>query len=274
MEELKNLVYSRELRWNEAIAIGLRLFFYNIRTVILGMIVIALPISLLLNLIQVRMVNANEILQQLSAAATVTENQLYAVMQEVMTTSLLLMAVTVFLEPIFVIGVAKATKWRLESRQANYGAVFRQAMLLEPIVVKVGIVYMALFFLGSFLVIPAIYLDVVWCFYLYCIALGKRRGIDALGHSRILVRGRWWRTFGFLIALGIFSFGWNGILQMLFTLFPSNFVTGTIYTCATYLTQGLIVSSMTVLYLNRESALFGMDALQEEDAEAEDPVAR
>ena len=124
MEELKNLVYSRELRWNEAIAIGLRLFFYNIRTVILGMIVIALPISLLLNLIQVRMVNANEILQQLSAAATVTENQLYAVMQEVMTTSLLLMAVTVFLEPIFVIGVAKATKWRLESRQANYGAVF------------------------------------------------------------------------------------------------------------------------------------------------------
>ena len=63
MEELKNLVYSRELRWNEAIAIGLRLFFYNIRTVILGMIVIALPISLLLNLIQVRMVNANEILQ-------------------------------------------------------------------------------------------------------------------------------------------------------------------------------------------------------------------
>ena len=60
---------------------------------------------------------------------------------------------------------------------------------------------------------------------------------------------------------------------MLFTLFPSNFVTGTINTCATYLTQGLIVSSMTVLYLNRESGLFGMDALQEEDAEAENPVA-
>ena len=60
---------------------------------------------------------------------------------------------------------------------------------------------------------------------------------------------------------------------MHFTLFTSNFFTGTSYTCATYLTQGLIVSAMTVLYLNRESGLFGMDALQEEDAEAENPVA-
>lgn len=264
MEEIKRLIYSRELRWNEIMAIAMRLFMENIKVVGVGMLVIALPLSILLTLIQTRVLNTNEIMMQVTAAQyALSEADLYQLMQQTLTNNVLLMAVTVFLEPIFIIGVAKAAKWRLEGRTVSAAKAFGEAMTLEPTVVKVGIVYMVLFLLGTLLVIPAIYLGVIWCLYLYCIALGGRRGIDALGHSRVLVRSRWWRTFGFLFVLAAVAFCWNSVLSWIFALFPDNFAVNCVYNCATYLTQGFVVSATAILFLNRESGLFGMAALQE-----------
>ena len=44
MEEIKRLVYSRELRWNEIMAIAMRLFRDNIKVIAAGMLVIGLPL--------------------------------------------------------------------------------------------------------------------------------------------------------------------------------------------------------------------------------------
>ncbi len=264
MEEIKRLVYSRELRWNEIMAIAMRLFMENIKVIGTGMLVIALPLSILLTLIQTRVLSTNEIMLQLAETQyAISEADLSVLIQQMMTNNVLLMAVTVFLEPIFIIGVAKAAKWRLEGRPVSASKAFAEAMILEPTVVKVGIVYMVLFLLGSFLVIPAIYMGVIWCLYLYCIALGGRRGVDALGHSRVLVRSRWWRTFGFLFILAAISYCWNVILSLIFALFPDNFAVNCVYNCVTYVTQGFVVSATAILFLNRESGLFGMASLQE-----------
>lgn len=264
MEEMKGLVYSRELRWNEIMAIAMRLFAANIKVIGAGMLVIALPISILLTLIQTRVLSTNEIMLQLAETQyAISEANLSVLMQQMMTNNVLLMAVTVFLEPIFVIGVAKAAKWRLEGRGVSAGKAFGEAMTLEPTVVKVGIVYMVLFLLGTLLVIPAIYLGVIWCLYLYCIALGGRRGVDALGHSRVLVRSRWWRTFGFLFILSAVTFCWNYLFSWIFSLFPDTFAVNCAYNCVTYMTEGFVVSATAILFLNRESGLFGMAALQE-----------
>lgn len=46
MEEIKRLVYSRELRWNEILVIAMRLFRENIKVIAAGMLVIGLPISI------------------------------------------------------------------------------------------------------------------------------------------------------------------------------------------------------------------------------------
>ena len=219
MKEIKRLVYSRELRWNEIMIIAMRLFLENIKVIAAGTLVIGLPLSILLTLIQGRVLSLMELFQQVSLESiTLSPQESVTLMQQMMTNNVLLMAVTVFLEPIFVIGVAKAAKWRMEGRRFSASKAFVEAMTLEPIVVKVGIVYMILFLLGTLLVIPAIYLGVVWCLYLYCIALGGRRSVDALGHSRVLVRSRWWRTFGFLIILAAISYCWNSVLSLIFTI--------------------------------------------------------
>ena len=48
MEEIKRLVYSRELRWNEIMVIAMRLFRENIKVIAAGVLVIGLPLSILL----------------------------------------------------------------------------------------------------------------------------------------------------------------------------------------------------------------------------------
>lgn len=146
MEEIKRLVYSRELRWNEIMVIAMRLFRENIKVIAAGMLVIGLPISILLTLIQGRVMSMLEIADQVSAKTLVLSPQESVnLIQQMMTNNVLLMAVTVFLEPIFIIGVAKAAKWRLEGRRFSASKAFVEAMSLEPVVVKVGIVYMILF---------------------------------------------------------------------------------------------------------------------------------
>ncbi len=118
MEEIKRLVYSRELRWNEIMIIAMRLFLENIKVIAAGTLVIGLPLSILLTLIQGRVLSLMELFQQVSLESiTLSPQESVTLMQQMMTNNVLLMAVTVFLEPIFVIGVAKAAKWRMEGRR-------------------------------------------------------------------------------------------------------------------------------------------------------------
>ncbi len=266
MERIKELVYSRELRWNEVLSIGMTLFHTNFKTILWGLAMICLPISLLEAVIQMRLLNISDIVLQAGDMLSIEQAQNYLTQMGI--NNILIMLINVLLMPIFMIGVAKAAKWRLEGRQFEPGNAFSQAMLCESTVVKVGIVYMVLVVLGSFLLfIPGIYLSVVWCLYLYCIGLGHRRGLDALGHSRLLVRERWWRTFGFLILLNFVMVGWSSFVGVLFLPLPDNIYMNIVMNCIIHLGDAYVVCQMTVVFLNRESGLYGMASLQEEPEE-------
>lgn len=264
MEKIKELVYSRELRWNEVLSVGMTLFHTNFKVILWGIVMICLPISLLEAIIQMRLVNISDTVMQTGAMLSVEQAQTYLTQMGIQ--NILIMLINVFLLPIFTIGVAKAAKWRLEGKKVEASTAFTKAMLLEPTVAKVGIVYMVLIVLGTFLFfIPGIYLSVVWCLYLYCIGLGGRRGMDALGHSLLLVRGRWWRTFGFIILLNFVAMGWSSFVGMLFLALPSNIISNTVMNCIIHLADAYIICQMTVVFLNRESGLCGMASLREEE---------
>lgn len=262
---MKDLVYGRELRLMEITAIGFRLFLDNIKTILKGVLVICLPISILLYLVQWRMMNVYDIMQAvMEAQNAVSPEEMLALSKQIGITNILALCIGVFLEPIFVIGVMKAMKRKLEGAATGGMRVYADAMLLEGNVVKTGIIYAVCVILGSMLVFPGIYLMVIWYFYLCCIALVGKKGGYALAHSRDMVKGRWWKTYGFMIFLSILGFGWNSILQVFFVPFPNSVVKDILYTCVTYLTEGYIICCMTVLFLNREAGLFGMEGLQEE----------
>lgn len=272
---MRDLVYSRELRLNELIAIGFRMFLGNFKTILFGLVIICLPISVLSSLIQTRMAGTLNIMNAISEAQYAVSNaEMIQVLQRYTLENLLIIAVSVFLEPIFTIGVAKAVKARLEGREVNRTKVFSDALLLEGTIVQVGFVYAVLVFLGSLILFPGIFMAVNWMFYVYCIGLCDRKGMDALRHSKDLVRGRWWKTFGYLIVLYMVGIFWNMMIQMAFLPFGEGFVVNTVYTLVTYLTNGFLACVITIFFLNRESGLFGMRDLQQEEFTVIDGVAQ
>ena len=86
MEEIKRLVYSRELRWNEIMIIAMRLFRENIKVIAAGTLVIGLPLSILLTLIQGRVLSLMELFQQVSLESiTLSPQESVTLMQQMMT---------------------------------------------------------------------------------------------------------------------------------------------------------------------------------------------
>ena len=263
MKELRTVVYSREMNAIELISAGFRLFLENIKGILLGILIIGLPLSILLGIVQVQLLNLTEKVQQLNTSDLyLSTQQLTEISLQMMGYYLILAAIGVFLQPILDMGFMKMTKWRLEERKFRSITAYAKSMLHTPTVLWVGLVYAICILFASILLIPGIYLGIVWTFYLQCIALAKRKGLDALGHSRMLVRGRWWRTFGFIFFVGIIVSACSSIIGI---FFPSKYVTEILSIWIAYLPTAFSTCVMTVLFLNRESGLFGMGALQEEE---------
>lgn len=263
IKELRTVVYSREMHAGELLSAGFRLFMDNIKGILLGILILGLPLSLLLGIVQVQLLDLTDQMQQAAMAQTYLSTQQITTMSlQTAGYYLILAAIGVFLQPILDMGFMKLTKWRLEERKYNNMTAYAKSMLHTPTVLWVGLVYTVCIFFASVILIPGIYLGVVWTFYLQCIALGKRKGVDALGHSRMLVRGRWWRTFGFLLLLGIIVSACSSVIGI---FFPSKYVTEVLSIWISYIPTAFSTCVMTVLFLNRESGLFGMEALQEEE---------
>ena len=62
MESLKEAVYSRKMHITELMNIGFQLFCKNIKIILLGVLWLGLPISLLLTIIQFRLMGFYDIL--------------------------------------------------------------------------------------------------------------------------------------------------------------------------------------------------------------------
>jgi len=72
-----------------------------------------------------------------------------------------------------------------------------------------------LFFLYLALIIPGIIFSVYWIFAFY-ILISENKGImDSLRRSKEIVKGRWWKVFGFLALMVLIIFGTSFILAFI-----------------------------------------------------------
>ena len=110
--------------------------------------------------------------------------------------------ITFIATPIPVMAIAYAVNKILKKQKVTYGRALNEAFsklfwalgttILEAIL---------LFGLLLLLVVPAIIYSVYWMFYLYPIILHNQYGGKALSYSESVVKGRWWKVFGFSIVL-------------------------------------------------------------------------
>ncbi|MGD0197976.1 MAG: hypothetical protein ABSC56_08735 [Solirubrobacteraceae bacterium] len=59
--------------------------------------------------------------------------------------------------------------------------------------------------LGSFLIIPAIYIVVSWYFVVQAVVIDRCRGFGAVAMSSSLVRGHWWHTAAVVVCLELLT---------------------------------------------------------------------
>ena len=100
--------------------------------------------------------------------------------------------------------------------------------------------------------IPGILLYMIWYFYLQAIVLNERcSGIRSLGYSREVVKGRWWRTFLFMVVFYMFEYVLRYVVVSIF-MWDSYFsivISGIIMSFV----RMLVASAQTVVYINFEA---------------------
>jgi hypothetical protein len=129
--------------------------------------------------------------------------------------------------------------------QPSVGGALRAASGRIPAAVGAVLLYALAVGLGFLaLVIPGIWLLVRWAFAAQAAVVDGLSPVAALGRSAELVKGRWWRTFGMLLASGLLF----ALIGSLITAILTSIENGAIYVA------GLIVVEAWVLSL---TGIFG-----------------
>lgn len=257
---MQDEIYQRELGWMELVSRAFFEFFQNIRGVLVVMVVVFLPVSLLESVIEVRLNAINSFLSTVQVAGTFLENEegIMQALYHTVTGSLIAMAIELFLVPVGTIAIAKMVMQRINGEEPDVKTALKEALALEPTIIVAGFCYGALVTLGCLVFfIPGIWLSVLWTLYLYCIGLGGQKGWDSLRHSGELVRGRWWRTFGYIFALGCIATLWDMVFELVYVIGGTNYITTVCYHFCVYFSNAFVFIGTALLFINRESQHLG-----------------
>lgn len=259
---MRNEIYNREWRWIEQLSAAFHVFSANISSVIKVMAIIFLPISLLQVIIGDRMMSAYTVFQQIipvgNTTAHVDASLLMDTTYQILINYGLLYMVSLFLEPVGVIAIAKAVKQYIDGKEVSMGQALSEAFSLMPTIIVTGIIYGVLVFLGSIVIVPGVYFSIAWGFYLFCIGLSGKKGWAALKYSKELVKGKWWRTFAYLWLLSIVAMLWNSVFQLIYVFVPAGTASDILYQFLCYFSLAFVTVGETLLFINREAITFGV----------------
>lgn len=187
------------------------------------LLIVFLPISILESIINGRMLNAYTVFQQIAQAGVSLSNEadFFQAAYQVLFHSGLTLLVGLFLQPVGTIAIAKVVKQFVTKQEISFGTALGEAFSLMPTIVFSGVIYGVLIFLTSLIIVPGIYLSVAWVFYVYAIGLSDKKGMEPMRYSKALVKGKWWRTFGYLLLLAVIAMLWNSAFQLSYSFFPN-----------------------------------------------------
>ncbi|WP_148134633.1 hypothetical protein [Candidatus Formimonas warabiya] len=115
-----------------------------------------------------------------------------------------------------------ATNCFLNQEEVTVGKAFRLGAGRFWALVGTGLLYILGIFFGLLLfIIPGIFLMVRWFLNPQAVMMENVAGTKALGRSKELVKGYWWRSFWFVIVVGIITGVASGIVVVLSSLAAS-----------------------------------------------------
>ena len=85
------------------------------------------------------------------------------------------------------------------------------------------------------------------------VGLRSMEGMAAIRYSKSLVKGRWWKTFGYLIVFGLLGALCGGIVGGLFGMFPVSRVTQIVSNSVVSLIAAFFNVVSTIFFLRFEA---------------------
>lgn len=248
-----NEIRNKELDIGELFSFAFHLFRENLFPIAMITIFLYVPIGILMNIV------GNSIQQTASSIFMmnpVSDVEFVVGAKNLYIYYLIFILILVFIIPIPVIAISKVIQYRIEGKNIKYSQAILQSLEKGPSIVFTGIIFvvlMALSFMAFF--IPAIYFGYCWIFYVYSIGLSDKNGLNALKHSRVLVKGRWIQTFGTCILLSLLMFALNYIISSFFFTESRVFIVDTIAIVFYYFIQSYKTVFMTIWFINRNSMI-------------------
>ncbi|MDD4842798.1 MAG: hypothetical protein PHU31_00485 [Anaerotignum sp.] len=256
LEEINN----KEMKIIEILSITMHLFMKNFKKILIVVALIFFPISILNVLIVERLSTSIIVLLDLIATKGLLDNMsvLIEAYLDLMRNNMLLMAVSVFLEPVGIIAIAIIVKGYLYNETIHLREAIGEAMNCLWKIIVAGLISSILIILATIcFIIPGIYLGIIWTFYVYAIGLRGYKGWKALAYSKKLIDGRFWKTLGFLIVISFIAVLCNKVMGSVFYLLPKHIATDILYDVLTYFYVSFECIALTVLFMNREVVLLG-----------------
>ncbi len=235
MTDLNAEITGGKLELERLTSMGWEVYKHHFRSIVILVLIVALPLDLLLFFIP------SQIAQGLSNTALLMI-QVVSGMIGVIFSSLSFMAIYRLIES------------SLQGAPVTWQEAFRHGLSRWGASLETwGTAWLILIGLFLLLVVPGIVWSVYYSFLLMVVSVRGLSGKAALDYSKNLVKGRWWRVFGFQTVFMLFpltfSFALKPIIE-LFAAFPlANLVASLVY--AIFFVYTLTMSML--FFLNLES---------------------
>ncbi|MFV0313628.1 MAG: hypothetical protein ACK5I7_00850 [Anaerotignum sp.] len=274
-----DIINKKELGFMEILSIAMHLFIKNIKPIAIVVCVLFLPISIVTTMLVERVHSGSVILLNMMQSGMTDENLLAYENEYIrlLINTTLSFAVTIFLEPIGVIAIAKIGKSYLCGKAMNVKDAIGEGMNCLFGVILTGILFSVCVIFGTFLfIIPGLYLSIVWGFYIYVVGLNGVKGWNAVKYSTQLTKNRFWKTLAFFWGLAFIVFGWSWTIGVLFSLGYDHSIVSILSTMISYFFACFAYFAITVLFMNREAILLGVqqglneEAMLRSDAESKE----
>ena len=159
-----------------------------------------------------------------------------------------------FIGVLATMSLAKLIEGSMSGQPITWQQSFRHALSRWGASVGTGLLA-GLIILGMclLLIVPGIIWGLYYSLFIYVVALRGLSGKQALDYSKAIVKGQWWRVFGYLLVINLLGAVAGVIVVALFWFTPDNKMLSIASDTLTDLISALFLTMTIVFFLNNDS---------------------
>ncbi len=249
-----NLLKEGELRFLQLFNMSKEIYKNNMKVMMFILILLFLPINIILGVLSEFMVNSMYGINMNILIQNIENIGISALPKEYIIYNFLYMTVQVFFEPLGIMAVAYVTYKYVCGESINYKEAISRSLEKGGMFLISAFIYIFFIFIGMSFIFPGIYIAIAGYFYMYAIIIDDKNPLSAIIYSFKTVRKRWFKTFTYLIIIGICKYSISVLMSYVFKgVINQNIFIGTVLIeTANQFFNIVFLCLISLMYINRK----------------------